>query len=177
MRFKNPKNGDVTDLYDPVWVVVLLFGVIYFAYKKLWLNAILSLSLAIFTVGISWFFYPFFAKSLIRWEYKQRRWLDRTDGLGDIEHRGTYADDVVVQEGDCEHPYRKIARVEASTYKPFPFSPEPSVESVAEKLRDEAMKVGANRVINVSYRRKSSTWIGWGALIGEGIAVRVELEK
>lgn len=174
MRFRQPKSGNTADIYDPVWVPALIFGTVYFLYKQLWLNAIISLIAAIATVGLSWFVYPFFSHMLVRWEYRQRGWLVRDDDLGDTPVHGVYANQVIVREGACPTPHRKIARVSATTYKSFPFSDEPTQASVEAKLRDEALRVGANEVINVSYRRKSLTLLGWGALIGEGLAIRTE---
>ena len=42
-----------------------LFGCFYFMYKGVWGPAILAFFLAIFTCGISWLIFPFFAEKLI----------------------------------------------------------------------------------------------------------------
>ncbi|HRN77073.1 hypothetical protein [Ottowia sp.] len=173
MQFKNPKNGEVADLYEPFWGIVLLFGFFYFIYKKIWINAGISLVLAIMTAGLSWLIYPFFAKSLVKWEYRQRGWLDLEDGFGEVEVKGMYAKNIPVSTSDSTDNYSKIAKISAMAYKPLPFSPEPTEEIINEKLQHEAVRLGANAVINVTYEKKKSTWVGWGGLVGHGWAVRI----
>jgi hypothetical protein len=174
MRFKNSKTGEVVDIHDPIWPVVLIFGGFYFLYKKMWINAIISIVFAFMTVGFSWFIYPFFSKALIRWEYKQRGWLDTSDGFGDVEINGMHSKDVLVTKDDLNVPYSKIAKISAISYKLFPIGPDPTRESIDEKLRDEAVKLGANAVINVEYKEKKySIAYGRGKLEGNAWAVKI----
>ncbi|NTW84339.1 MAG: hypothetical protein HGB36_13435 [Chlorobiaceae bacterium] len=42
----------------------LIFGVMWFALKNMWLWFFISLFLVFFTYGISWFVFPFFANNL-----------------------------------------------------------------------------------------------------------------
>ena len=173
MRFKNPKSGEAIDLYEPLWIVVLLLGAIYLLFKKLWICAVISLVCAIFTVGISWFFFPLISRPLIRWELKQRGWLDTSDGFGDVPINGTYASQIPLLIGEAGAPYSKVSKVTAIEYRTSPFKPRPSHEKVDQKLRDEAARLGANAVINVSYEWKKATIIGWGGLAANGWAVQV----
>ena len=174
MRFKNPKTGEVADLYEPPWAVVLLFGFFYFLFKKIWINVFISFILAIMTAGGSWFIYPFFARMMIRWEYKQRGWLDLSDGFGEVEINGMFSKDVIITKEELDVPYLKIAKISAISYKLFPFSPEPTREEIDEKLRDEAVKLGANAVINVEYKEKKYS-LAWGRGKLEGNAWAVKL--
>jgi len=47
---------------------------VYFAYKGVWDQEILSCVLAIFTLGFSWLIYPFFAEKLIVDYYLRKGW-------------------------------------------------------------------------------------------------------
>ncbi|EKD55861.1 MAG: hypothetical protein ACD_59C00015G0002 [uncultured bacterium] len=49
-----------------------LFGAFYLAYKGIWGHAILAIILGIFTGGISWLIYPFFAHNIIVNHYLER---------------------------------------------------------------------------------------------------------
>jgi len=73
MRFEHPTNGYVeTANYPALWC--LLFGPVYFAFKGIWTQAAASLLLAIFTGGLSWFVYPFFARRQVQKHYLRQGW-------------------------------------------------------------------------------------------------------
>lgn len=75
MRFKNPSNGYVEESSAPgLWC--LLFGCFYFAVKGVWRHFVLGFMLGLFTFGLSWFVYPFFAKDIIRQDYMRRGWVE-----------------------------------------------------------------------------------------------------
>ena len=60
MKFTNPVNGYTEKLGWPgLWT--LIFGSFYFAVKGIWSHALISLILAICTIGISWLIYPMLA--------------------------------------------------------------------------------------------------------------------
>lgn len=74
MYFQNPNNGYIEQVSLPfLWT--LLFGPIYFAVKGVWTHAVVSFLLAGITAGISWLFYPFFAKRVVQTNYLRRGWL------------------------------------------------------------------------------------------------------
>jgi hypothetical protein len=73
-RFRNPANGYEEDASSS-WLWCFLFGPLYFALKGIWTHAAFSAGLAILTCGISWLFYPFFAKSIIRRSYLRKGWI------------------------------------------------------------------------------------------------------
>jgi uncharacterized membrane protein len=78
MRFENPANGYVEKVTAaPLWC--LLFGCVYFAVKGVWTHAVAALALAIFTVGITWLVYPFFATQIMRTHYLRRGWIELPD--------------------------------------------------------------------------------------------------
>ena len=41
MRFQNPANGHIEEFGEATWLWVLVGGPIYFAYKQMWLQAVL----------------------------------------------------------------------------------------------------------------------------------------
>jgi len=86
MIFKNVANGYEMDLTDPLaWA--LLFGPFYFM-KHVPIHAAASFIIAIFTGGISWFVYPFFARDIIRREYMSKGWIEVSDRAGDCPNSG-----------------------------------------------------------------------------------------
>ena len=58
---------------------MLLFGVFYFLYKKIWNHALISLGLAIITAGVSWLVYPFFGKEIVRKHFLRSGWVEVSD--------------------------------------------------------------------------------------------------
>ena len=75
MNFENPTNGYRESVSSP-WLWVLLFGTFYFAVKGVWTHAIVSLVLALLTVGITWLIYPFFASGIMRRHYLSKGWKE-----------------------------------------------------------------------------------------------------
>lgn len=73
MIYENPANGYREESSAP-WLWTLLFGLFYFAVKGIWKHVFISLFLACFTFGISWFFYPFFAGNIVRTHYLRKGW-------------------------------------------------------------------------------------------------------
>ncbi|MDP3013051.1 MAG: hypothetical protein Q8M92_02330 [Candidatus Subteraquimicrobiales bacterium] len=75
MKFQNPTNGYIEEVSSPgLWT--FLCGFLYFAVKGVWTHAIAGLVLAIFTWGISWLIYPFFASSIMRTHYLRKGWVE-----------------------------------------------------------------------------------------------------
>jgi hypothetical protein len=81
---KHPSNGYMEEISSPgLWT--LLFGGLYFAYKGVWSHAVLGLMLAIFTCGISWLVYPFFARDIVVRSYLRRGW--QLMGVADLSNK------------------------------------------------------------------------------------------
>jgi hypothetical protein len=79
--FRNPVNNYVEEISIP-WLWTLLFGPIYFAIKGIWTHFIAGILLGILTCGISWLFYPFFAKGIIRKHYLRKGWIEISGQMG-----------------------------------------------------------------------------------------------
>ncbi len=65
--FENALNGHRVEVgtFGPfIWT--LIFGALYFLLKGSIKHFLLSIILAVFTVGISWLIYPFFAPGILR---------------------------------------------------------------------------------------------------------------
>jgi hypothetical protein len=72
--FKNKSNGHTEQISMVTFLWAFLFGPFYFVFKGIWRHAVISFFAAIFTVGISAFIYPFFAKGIVRNHYLQNGW-------------------------------------------------------------------------------------------------------
>lgn len=77
--FENPDNGYVVQVSTSDAFLVLLFGSLYFAAKGVWSHAIVSLIVAIATIGISWLVYPFFTRSIMEDHYLKMGWRELFD--------------------------------------------------------------------------------------------------
>jgi hypothetical protein len=60
----HPQTGVKEQTWEGFSWPCLFFGVFWFLYKSMWIWALVSLILAIFTSGLSWFVMPFFANGL-----------------------------------------------------------------------------------------------------------------
>lgn len=77
MQFRNPNNGYIETGGSGVSILwCLLFGPLYFAYRNVWSHAVISFFLAMFTGGLTWFLYPFFAPSIVNKSYRRRGWKE-----------------------------------------------------------------------------------------------------
>ncbi len=73
MTFVNTLNHHtVTVRHARLWT--FLFGPLYFASHGVWSHAVISLVVAVFTAGVSWLVYSFFAPSILRNAYLTRGW-------------------------------------------------------------------------------------------------------
>jgi len=78
MKFQNKNNGYIEET-SLTFLWVLLFGVFYFLYKKIWNHALISFGLAIITAGVSWLIYPFFGKEIVRKNFLRNGWIEVSD--------------------------------------------------------------------------------------------------
>jgi len=81
-------------------------------------------------------------------------------------------EDVEIHVGTIDRQYRVIGRVKATDQAATNFSASPTLESVNSRLREAALRVGANAVIDVKYSR-GMTWRSFRALTAQGTAVEV----
>tara|TARA_B100000768_G_scaffold116398_1_gene107730 strand:- start:420 stop:653 length:234 start_codon:yes stop_codon:yes gene_type:complete len=76
VTFEHPGNGYQESITNFAILWCLVFGSLYFAYKGIWRHFVLSLVIGLFTFGVSWFIYPFFAKNIIATQYRKNGWLE-----------------------------------------------------------------------------------------------------
>lgn len=80
-------------------------------------------------------------------------------------------DDIEIHSKAPKGSYKIIGSVEAKVHATTAFSREPTLEDVNSKLREEALKMGANAVINVKYKRHFFGLTGYKHLTASGQAV------
>ena len=78
----------------------------------------------------------------------------------------------VIKEDITDHPYRVIAEIEADATQITRFSKRPTNRKLAEELWDEALKVGADAVVNARFGDVETTGIAWGQRRAWGQAVQ-----
>jgi len=90
MKFKNLQNNYIEESSIPfLWT--LLFGFLYFAYKRVWSHCLISFILAWLTVGFSWLIYPFFAKAIVRKSFLGTGWVELTRSGEEIKQNIDYS--------------------------------------------------------------------------------------
>ena len=88
-----------------------------------------------------------------------------TSGLNSLQ-------DIVVTETDMsDRNYTVAGDISVTVNKTFLFSKTPTRKMVNEKLREEALKIGADAVILVRYGSVGMTGWSYGSLNGKGRAV------
>jgi hypothetical protein len=82
-------------------------------------------------------------------------------------------EDVEILVGEPDREYRVLAPLQARVEMKNLFSRERTVEEVNDALRKEAARLGANAVINVTYKRGMSA-TSWSALTANGTGVLLD---
>jgi hypothetical protein len=93
---------------------------------------------------------------------------------GSSAHAFIQVEDIEILAGEPGRPYRAVGSLKARVTAPTNFSKTPTIEDVNFKLREQAVAVGANAVMNVRY--SSYVSITWRkVLTAYGTAVAVDL--
>lgn len=85
-------------------------------------------------------------------------------------------EDIEIHTGNIDRPYKTIGYITAKVGAATAFSKTPTIEDVNFKLKEEAIKRGANAIINVSYDRGISM-TSWKALSASGTAILMESDE
>lgn len=84
----------------------------------------------------------------------------------------TTSDKVALFEGDVsDRAYETLGDISVTVRKTTIFHPDPTREMVAERLQEEAAKLGADAVIHVRYGTVGIGSMSWGSLEGKGRAI------
>lgn len=75
--------------------------------------------------------------------------------------------------GEPDKPYKVLGHLKAKIAPIGNFAKQPTIEDANFKLQEEAAKLGANGVINITYTRGISA-MSWKALYAEGDAVLLQ---
>jgi len=70
---KNNYSENISFFDTFIWI--LLFEVLYFAYKGIWTHFVIGVILAVMTYGVSWFLYPFSSYSILKKHYLKNGWI------------------------------------------------------------------------------------------------------
>lgn len=85
-------------------------------------------------------------------------------------------EDIEIHAGEMDRPYKAIGPIKAKSTAATAFSKAPTMEDVNFKLREVALKMGANAIINVEYSRGVSA-TSWKAMTARGTAVMAESDE
>lgn len=81
-------------------------------------------------------------------------------------------DEIEIHDGEPDRAYESIRDVSVRVGARSALSKAPTIEQVNSKLREEAVKIGADAIIRVSYDRGVSM-TSWKALTATGHAVKL----
>ena len=85
----------------------------------------------------------------------------------------TLAAEIIITEEDIlDREYVTLGDINVSVSKTTIFNKDPTNEMVAEKLKVEASKLGADAVILVRYGTVGVSMMSWGKLDGNGRAIK-----
>ncbi len=172
MRFRNPANGHIEEYGEATWLWMLALGPFYLAYKQMWLQAAIAAGIALLTAGVSWvFIYPFIAKKVIRAHYAKAGWSEVTDGAVVTNANGARSTDVAILPTAPQGNYRTLAEVHVKLVRWTPFEQKFTQEDAAQRLREQALALGGNALINVRYEQKDKTHSTAGYVEGWGVAI------
>lgn len=79
--------------------------------------------------------------------------------------------DIEIHAGETDFQFAPIRRLEAKCEAATAFSSAPSMEEVNAKLREMAVGLSANAIVNVEYRSGVS-FTSWRSMTGTGLAVK-----
>jgi len=127
MTFINQNGYKETTNNSFLWT--LLFGTLYFLLKGIWIHAIISLILAIFTWGLSWLIYPFFSKNIIINHYLKNGWK-LVDGSENLNRKNTSSKEI---SGDYKNNTYTISVTNADSF---------DLEAAAIKLKKQYINQG-----------------------------------
>ena len=83
---------------------------------------------------------------------------------------------IEIHSGDGDRPYRELGQVKVKVGAATIFSKAPTIEDVNFKLREEAMRFGADGIVKVAYSR-GLTGSSWKGLTARGVAVKFESDE
>lgn len=99
--------------------------------------------------------------------------VERAELRQTSEAPATGKKDIVISEGDItDRKYQSLGDLSVTVNKTTIFHADPTREMVVEKLRDEAVKLGADAVIFVRYGSVGVSMLSWGSLDGKGRAIK-----
>lgn len=102
----NPANGVREQIWNGFSWPCLLFGALWFVYKRLYGWALISFVIAIATSGISWLVFPFFANNIHRNSLLKQGWLGEDQAREFIVSPDTH-----VRCPECKELVRMDARI------------------------------------------------------------------
>jgi len=85
-------------------------------------------------------------------------------------------EDIEIHDGEPDQDYKTLGQVRARVTAATVFSKTPTIEDVNDKLREQALKVGANAILGVKYQR-GVTATSWKGLTATGTAVILESDE
>lgn len=179
MRFQNSANGHIEEFGEATWLWVLVGGPFYFAYKQMWLHVVLSAVLALFTGFLSWvLFYPLAIKWILRTHYAKLGWVEIKEGEAVVSNpSGARSMDVRILPTPPAGNYRTMLEVAVKLTRWSPLERKYTREDVDQRLREKAMALGGNAIMNVRYDQKEHTMATAGYIEGRAMVIIDESDQ
>jgi len=100
----------------------------------------------------------------------------KREGQTALAARPSALPDMEIHEHGIDRPYKEIGPIKARVSAATAFAKTPTIDDVNLKLREQALMMGANAIINVQYKQGMSM-TSYNALTAIGTAVHVESDE
>ena len=117
-------------------------------------------------------FYPLGIKWILRTHYAKLGWTEIKEGEAVVSNpSGARSMDVRILTEPPQGHYRPLSEVAVKLTRWSPVERKYTREDVDQRLREKAMALGGNAVINVRYDQKDHTMATAGYIEGRGLAI------
>ncbi len=85
-------------------------------------------------------------------------------------------DEIEIHDGVPDRAHEVVGEVKVKAGAPTLLSKAPTLDEINARLREQALRLGANGIVNAKYRR-GATATSWKGLTATGTAVKFEVDE
>jgi len=129
--------------------------------------------LAVISAGLSWvFLYPLIIKWVIRSHYAKAGWQEIPEGKTVVSNpAGAHSTRIRILSAPPAGDYQALSEIAVKLTRWSPIERKYTREDIDQRLREKAMALGANAIVNVQYVEKGDSWTNAGSIEGKGLAI------
>lgn len=129
--------------------------------------------LAVISAGLSWvFLYPLIINWVIRSHYAKAGWQEISEGKTVVSNPvGAHSTQIRILSAPPAGDYQALSEIAVKLTRWSPIERKYTREDIDQRLREKAMALGANAIVNVQYVEKGDSWTNAGSIEGKGLAI------